>query len=273
MSVGINYRKILSYETLLSTKLQKIFKKQEKVLMENLPALIEKPFKINQSLYRLETIWGNLYKKDNNSDPLQYLRDEMGVGEEIEATQKVVEKVGEKGYKRQWERFKEILINAGFGFSIAEIQNYSKLFGETNLSDYKGAITRTTKEKVLTTIKEGLDNNLTYTELSKEITKVSKELFWANRAKLIAVTELWKAYEYWAHLPIQKMKDAWFVMMKKWETCHDSRVRPAHSAAEAEGRVEDDFVYSHGYAYAWSEPRCRCTMFYERKDLLHLTDL
>ena len=31
----------------------------------------------------------------------------MGVGEEIEATQKVVEKVGEKGYKRQWERFKE----------------------------------------------------------------------------------------------------------------------------------------------------------------------
>jgi hypothetical protein len=39
-------------------------------------------------------------------------------------------------------------------------------------------------------------------------------------------------------------------MMKKWETCHDARVRPSHSAAEAEGRVEDDFVYSHGYAYA-----------------------
>jgi hypothetical protein len=56
MSVGINYRKILSYETLLSTRLQKIFKKQEKVLMENLPSLVEKSFKINQSLYRLENI-------------------------------------------------------------------------------------------------------------------------------------------------------------------------------------------------------------------------
>ena len=25
-------------------------------------------------------------------------------------------------------------------------------------------------------------------------------------------------------------------MMKKWETCHDARVRPTHREAEAEGR-------------------------------------
>lgn len=72
----------------------------------------------------------------------------------------VIARSYEKGYKLSYRLFKEKLEENGFRFDSSLITNYQDYWGELNLSNYKGAISYTTKHDIIKILKDGIDNHI-----------------------------------------------------------------------------------------------------------------
>lgn len=260
MPVSQNYRRTNKDEVKISLILQKEFKKQKAFLEEHLERLVSQVYNINQSFAYLQ-------EERKRVDPLEEFWDEMGLDEMIKKVIPVIKKVVEKGWRRSYRKFKPKFEKFWIEYSQDFIRDYASQFAEIQLSDYKGSIKATTKLDIVKTIKEWLDNNSTYTEIQQEITKVSETLFDPARAKMIACTEIWRAYEYGNYYPVQQLKTFWVQFKKKRSTVQDLKVRPAHTANEDEGRVPEEHIYSATWTpICWMGTdgiNCRCTMLYE----------
>lgn len=271
MSVSADYRRLIDKEVKTITLILKSFKKQSKFLEANVEELYEK-YK-----YNIEIEWNlmnnehvHLYPEKSrenteNTDVLQWFRSEMWVDDMIEDLKPQIRKAVEKWYKRRYRLVEWLLIENGFRYYEDIPSNYANHRWELHLSDYKWAISRTTKFDVIKILKNWIDENLTPGEVAKRISDISPDLFSKARARTIAVTELWKAYEYWNYQPIEQLESVWIKMEKKWETCHDAKVRPEHMECEMEWRVRSDYVYPS----VWVDippwwPNCRCTILYRR---------
>lgn len=272
MSVSADYRRLLKRELKIRTIIEKSFKKQRKFLEENVEELYEK-YKYNIEVLRnlLNDEYVHIYpeKKDRyeveNTDPLSWFRMEMWVNDMLEEMKPQIKRAVEKWYKRSFRLFEPLLIENWFRYYEDVISNYMNKRWELNLSNYRWAISRTTKFDVIKVLKNWIDNNLTPWEVAKQITEIDETLFSKARANTIAVTEMWKAYEYWNYQPIAQLESVWIQMEKKRETVHDSRVRPEHMECEMEWRVRSDYVYPSVWVDVppwW--PNCRCTILYRR---------
>lgn len=271
MAVSADYRRLLRKELKVRTIIQKSFKRQKKFLLDHVEDLY-----LNYR-YNIELTWNNLInvtvdlypeKKDRNdvenNEPLWWFRKEMWVDDMIEDLKPQIKKAVEKWYKRSFRLFEPLLIENGFSYYYDTIDNYARYRWELNLSNYRWAISYTTKYDVIEILKNWIDNNLTVDEVAKQIEKKSEVLFGDGRANTIAVTEIWKAYEWWNYQPVQQLESVGIKMLKLWQTCDDSRVRPEHMDCEMLWRVESDFVYpSTWLVIAWW-PNCRCAMLYKR---------
>jgi len=273
MSVSADYRRLLKRELKIRTIIEKSFKRQSEFLQNNVKDLYEN-YKLNIEITRnnLNNEHVHLYpdKKDRydveNNEPLWWFRKEMWVDDLLEDMKPQIKKAVEKWYKRSFRLFEPLLIENWFRYYYDTIDNYANKRWELQLSNYKWAISFTTKHDVIQILKNWIDNHLTVDEVAKQIESKSEVLFWKWRANTIAVSEMWKAYEYWNYQPIKQLSDVWIEMEKKRETCHDSRVRPEHRECEEEWRVN----LSHIYSSVWVDiapwwPNCRCTMLYRRK--------
>lgn len=272
MSVSADYRRLLRRELKIRTIIEKSFKKQREYLEANVWNLYEN-YKYNIELTRnnLNNEHVHLYpeKKDRydvaNDEPLWWFRRAMWVDDMIEAMKPQIKKSVEKWYKKTFRLFEPLLIENWFRYYYDTIDNYANYRWELNLSNYKWAISHTTKHDVIEVLKNGIDENLTVAEVADKIHELDERLFSQARANTIAVTEIWKAYEYWNFQPIQQLESVGIQMEKKRETCHDSRVRPEHREAEEEWRVRSDYIFPS----VWVEippwwPNCRCTILYRR---------
>lgn len=272
MSVSPDYRRLLKRELKTRTIIQKSFKRQRQFLEDHVEDLYEN-YKYNIEITRAKLNWQHVHlypeKKERydieNNEPLWWFRKQMWVYDLIEDMKPQIRRAVEKWYKRSFRLLEPLLEENWFSYYDDLIRNYENQWWELNLSDYKWAISRTTKYDVVRILKEWIDNNMTPWEVANQIYELNDKLFWKARANTIAVTELWKAYEYGNYQPIKQLEDAWIPMEKKWETVHDSKVRPEHRECEDEWWVRSDYVYPSVWTMIppwW--PNCRCTILYRR---------
>lgn len=270
MSLPLNHRRILTNETKVYTICQKSFKKQYEFLMNNLEDLYEN-YVYNVELCYNELLNANvdLYRNKKSREyiewqSLEWFWAEMWVYDLIEDIEPQLEKTVMKWYKKRYRLFETALLSNWFTYYPDTWSNYAKLWWELNLSNYKWAISYTTKRKVIEIIKNWYDNNLWVWEVAKQINEISDKLFGKARARTIATTEIWKAYEYWSYQPVKQLQSVWVPMKKKRQTVDDDRVRPAHMQCEMEWRVDLDYMYPAVWQLICPEwVNCRCTMEYK----------
>lgn len=275
MSVPINYRKIQTNEMKIYTICQKSFKKQYKFLKENVVDLYENYiYNVNLCYNELQNANVNLYRSnksrediESETEQLKWFWEEMWVYEMIVDIQKPIEKAVMKAYKKRYRQFAKALEDNWFTYYWDIGSNYAKIWWELNLSNYKWAISYTTKRDVINILKQWYDNNWTGQQVADEIEKISEKLFGKPRAKTIAVTEIWKAYEYWNYQPMKTLNSVGIPIKKMWQTVDDDRVRESHMECELEGRVDLEYTYPAVWQTICPEwVNCRCTMLYKIDD-------
>lgn len=269
MVLSADYQRLLRKESKAYTILQKSFKRQAKFLEENVETLYNKfPLNISIAYNLVNNASEHIYSLKNRQneyqdEPLAWFWREMGVEDMFRELGPVIAKSYEKGYKLSYRLFKKKLEENGFNYYPELIRDYTKYWGDLNLSNYKGAISYTTKHDVLEILKNWLDNHLSGGEIRKQITDYNPLLFSKARARAIAVTETHKAYEFWNYQPMQQLASVWIPVTKKRHTCGDDKVRPEHQQAEDEGRVDIDYTFpSVGVKFPPGGVNCRCTILY-----------
>jgi len=128
----------------------------------------------------------------------------------------------------------------------------------------KGSIWETTYRRVIDAISKWVDEWLSYTEVWKQLTEIDWAVFSESRARAIAVSELWTAYEQWKYLPMKDLQDSWEIVLKKWQTVEDERVRPTHRQNQDDWYIPLDLPFSWtGTKIAPNPPSCRCSLIYK----------
>lgn len=270
-----DYRNLLHKESKIYAKIQKALKKQKKYFDENWKDLYENwIYIINIEYNILKNEHVHLYPEEKKNwkdevfgdDPMEWFRRAMWIYEMIEDLQLPLEKVFEHWYKRSYRKFSKLLKENAIDYYKNKPSEYAKEWWELNLSNYKWAISYTTKWDVVNTLKNGIDNHLTIWEIQKEINQIDERLFGLPRARAIAVTETTKAYEYGNLQPIRALEEAWITMEKRWLTVWDERVRPTHQECQDEWWMPIEYIYPSvwvGFPPWWVN--CRCTIQYHRK--------
>lgn len=269
MVVDINHNNTVPNEIKISTVLQKSLKKQYNYLKDNWKDIYENNSKLIYWEYEyLNNITTEIYSKDFYIDPerspMDWFWRNMWVYNMIDWVKDYVRKVVEKWYKRRYRLRDSIMKNNWFLYQDKIPIDYMNLFWELNLSDYRWSISRTTKFDIVSLLKEGLDNNDTVDTIATKINGLDWKLFSPARAKLIAKTEVGRAYEYWNYIPAKQLNSIGKPIVKYWSTVRDERVRPSHTDNEMQGWVKFDTEYFATWTQiSWTEINCRCTMLYE----------
>jgi len=126
------------------------------------------------------------------------------------------------------------------------------------------SIGHTTYTRITKLVNNWLSAWLSYTEIAKDIEKLDPIVFSKNRSKMIAVAELWTAYEQWKFMPMQDLKDKWEIVLKKWLTVNDEKVRPEHSKNQSDWYIPLDIPFSWTQTkVAPAPPNCRCSLIYK----------
>lgn len=273
MSLSPDYRRLLNREMKIYSIIQKSFKKQRKFLEENVEDLY-KSYKYNIEIERAnlnnETVHLFPDKKwrfdVENNEPLWWFRRAMWVYDMIERLKDHIRKSVDKWYKLSYRLLEPLLTENWFSYYTDKISEYTNQRWDIHLSNYKWAISRTTKFDVLKVLKNWIDNNLTPQEVASQIQWINERLFWKPRARTIAITEMRKAYEYWNYQPVAQLESVWVQMEKKRQTCDDAKVRPEHMDCELLWRVRSTYEYESVWWVLYPPwwPNCRCTMLYRR---------
>ena len=270
MPVDLNHRRVRRQEVRIQNIFARWFKKQEKYLMSHLEELYNKPNKILSAYNYINRVNSKIdfnrkqIDYDMTPEPLWWFWVSMWIYDVVQLSKKQIKKIVNKWYKKRWKLAQEKLMQQWVLFNSLIWDVYWWMFEEIHLSNYKWSISRTTKMNILTILKEGIDNNLTYWQVRDEIVELNSVLFSKDRAELIAVSEMWRAYEYWNRYPMKQAQDMWMEVKKKRLTVRDSRVRPTHMENENAWWVNMEYVYpwtNNQFPPSWV--RCRCTTGYK----------
>lgn len=225
--------------------------------------------------------WDEIYKKEldvmwfttdapglvsSQSSALALFFDDMWVYATATLIASDVFKTKNSGYRASFANHWQALKSFDIEFNI---QNEALLKREVDrrdlqLSDRDWSIARTTKKDVAKILQEWIREGQARQEVSKNIETAGT--FASSRAKLIATQETWKAYGFWNHLPMLEAQGQGGVVMKKWETVHDAKVREDHLQNQSDWRILLDIPHSwtwDQYAPSQSSFNCRCTELYE----------
>ena len=264
MPISPNYRNIHIDETKLYTICLKSFKNQRLYLEQNLNNLWNNHITDIFTEYEYLLSQLNLYPKKDFNLWLEWFWRWMWINDMIEESKNPIIKSCNKWYKKRFRLFQPILTETWIRINKNLANQYATLRWNLELSDFKWTITHTTKFNVIKILKEWLENNLTINDIQNEINKLNEKLFSPARARSIAITEIWKAYEYWNYQPIKELSESWVQIKKLWLTCRDVKVRPEHMECEELWWVDLDFEYPS----VWTKippwwVNCRCTMEYD----------
>jgi len=148
--------------------------------------------------------------------------------------------------------------------SISLAWKYLKRLKNIHLSDYKWSISNTTNKRIKKLLYKWLKEWMSYTEIAKNINKLDWLVFSKARWEIIAITEIWRAYEYWNWIVVKEIKKKHNIKFeKKALTAEDNKVRPEHVQNWLDWWIKetDEFSWTHTkYANTWF--RCRCTTLY-----------
>jgi len=126
------------------------------------------------------------------------------------------------------------------------------------------SIGHTTYVRVTNLVNKWVSEGLSYTEIAEDINKIDPVVFSKNRSKMIAVAELWTAYEQGKFMPMQELQDEGEIVLKKWLTVNDEKVRPEHHQNQTDWYIPLDIPFSWtGTKVAPAPPNCRCSLIYK----------
>ena len=125
-------------------------------------------------------------------------------------------------------------------------------------------IRQTTRDGLRSILAQAADEGWSYDRTAEAIRKRYKHMS-VERGRNIAVFELGDAYEHGNMLVGKSLQNAGLEMQKSWLTVGDSRVRPEHSANQAQSWIPFDDAFANDGDRPPSDPRCRCTLLMRRK--------
>jgi len=152
----------------------------------------------------------------------------------------------------------------GSTFNLANPRAVSWFQQNGGSVDYIAGIQETTGNQIKTIIEAGITEGKSYTQVAKEISQTFDE-FSKDRARLIAITEIGKAYEEGNMNFAQSLKDAGITMVKRWETSKDDKVSDGCQENEDEDFIPIDQYHRSGDQQPPRFPGCRCYESYEQK--------
>lgn len=148
--------------------------------------------------------------------------------------------------------------------------DYLKRLKALHLSNRRGSITRTTKDRIKKILIESAETGRSYGETAKIISAQGDAgVFTRARAELIAVREVGHAYGQGNLDMVREFtKKTKSIVQKEWRSVEDNKVTPECQANQAEGWIAMDETFSSGDEVAprGSNPRCRCVTRYRVVD-------
>lgn len=170
-----------------------------------------------------------------------------------------------RGVSSQGRLFNEVNFSIDWNLKNEPAVKYIDEIVALHSSNIKNwSIWATTHTRVKKLISKWLKENLTYTQIGKQINDLDWLVFSKWRAESIAISELWNAYEYWKYRQMQEFEKDWDVVVKEWITAEDERVRPEHK------KNWDDWFIWFNERFSWTDSliapswiRCRCSIGYD----------
>lgn len=139
-----------------------------------------------------------------------------------------------------------------------------------NLSDFKGSISRQTKDKIRKILIESAETGRSYTETAKLIEEQGEAgVFSRSRAELIAVNQVGHAFGQ-GNMDIVDgfISETGSIVQKAWQTVGDDRVTPECQENQDIGWIGFNEAFPSGDEQAprASNPRCRCVTTFQVVD-------
>lgn len=161
----------------------------------------------------------------------------------------------------------------GIDFSLVNTEaiQYLEALRTLHLSDFRGSITRQTKDRIKRILIESAEKGRSYSETAKIIRDQGDAgVFSRARGELIAVNQVGRAYGEGNMEIVDKfIARTGTTVQKYWQTIEDDRVTPECAANEAEGWIGFNTAFSSGDENAprESNPRCRCVTAFRVVDM------
>lgn len=157
-----------------------------------------------------------------------------------------------------------------FGLIATQSIKYLEDLKDLHLSTRQWSITKTTVDWIIRILNDWLVEWLSYQEIAKNITNQTESwVFSLARSRMIAVNQIWKAYEFGKRETINEfVKETGTEYEKYWLTARDDRVTDTHRQNESDWWIDKNLTFSWTWDQEapWSDnPRCRCTVLYRRK--------
>lgn len=163
----------------------------------------------------------------------------------------------------KWLKNKKIVETAKPGSAA-----WTKAANELRLSNYKGNIHTTTKERIKNILSQAANEGWSYNRTADAIRAAGESgVFSKARGELIAVREIGSAYEQGKFIPVDDFAKAFPDRQpeKSWLTKNDNRVTPSHTKNQDQGWIKHDEEFTGTgdlTAPADTNPRCRCVTVY-----------
>lgn len=258
LQVRRNGKFLLKNEARLEARLRRSWKKQQAYIIQEiagLTAFSEKTIHVETKLL-----------EDEIRDMLRLLPDQATIAEAIAATAKIVML---KGGRNAVEEYALGSIGISFNLRNERAIQYLNAKRDIMLSDRQGSINKTTKDRVLEIIRDGVNNRQSYTQVANQIASLSTEgIFSKSRAQMIATNEVGKAYEFGNYIPVQEYAQrTGKSIVKYWQTVGDEKVTEQCHENEEKSKagipLNAQFASGDLTAPRSTHPRCRCSTSYE----------
>ncbi len=243
---------IETFERRAKRDLGRVLKKQALFLAEKIPSLLDT---------KSATVF--LYKKDLQSDIYNELA-RSGLNEEL--AEEVIRYMGLSLIAGNKTLVMSLKQPKSFLFSLKDPQ-IVRILAERKkyeLSNYRGNLTGTTKEKIAEVVAKTVMDGGSIDDIKKAIMlQAEKGVFSNARAELIAITEVGKAFGESQQMTARSISNATGrQIFKRWITVGDDKVRATHARNASLGWVDINQAFEGtGDAIAPSSDfRCRCTM-------------
>lgn len=258
LEVRRNGKFLAKSEARLESRVLRSWKKQQAYLISSiadLSAFSEKTIHIEKKLL-----------EDEIREMLRLLPDQDTIASAIASTAKVVML---KGGRNAIEQYALGSLGISFNLRNERAIEYLKAKEEIMLSDRQGSINKTTKDRVLEIIRDGVNNRQSYTQVANQIAALSVEgIFSKSRAQMIATNEVGKAYEFGNYIPVEEFSQRTGKrVIKYWQTVGDLKVTAQCNENEQKSKagipLNAQFASGDLTAPRSTHPRCRCSTSYE----------
>lgn len=259
-----NARYLLSEERRLEKVLLNAWVEQIKYLVVNMRDL---------SVFATEFRSAQLSKKevklldDEINEMVALMPKQEHIAEAIASTSS---RVMLKGGLFSVRKYKLSSIGISFNLKNELAIRYLQAKRDIMLSNRQGSINKTTKDRLLDILRNGINDGKSYTTLANEIVALSdKGVFSPSRAQMIATNEIGQAYEFGNYVPVQEYSERTGRRVKKyWLTVRDNNVTDqcrANEETNGGNGIELDEAFPSGDQTAprREHPRCRCNTIYD----------